>query len=308
MPAIRASHSGTQSDHRYIFLLLYLPFSPPEKISTSLPGLEHLKQVDTASASQPELNKTCLSNSCSPSTTYRLSNPAPLTVRSWFKNSFSQNPDGVEPDGIAVNSETYYDAVSPAITEQYGHSAYKTLGIMTYSREPTSDDAQAILGSNIAINNSDQEQSITLSITGSWQESTTTNTSVTAGMSFTAEVSIEGVFKLGNTFSTSVTAGKSSTTSSSRSATASATVTVPPRSKLKVTMVGMMKTQTVNYEAPIQVSGIFGANYPRQVNGHYFWFADVGSVLPKTKGNFWGTIKNTAAFDVQTEIGKAEPL
>lgn len=232
---------------------------------------------------------------------------SPSAVRAWFKNKFSKNPDNVEP-GIALNSEVYFTALKPAITEQYGHHAYKTLGVMEYTQGEITSEPQSVLASNYAVNRSDLTQSISLEISGSFQDSTTTNTSVTAGMSFTAEVGIEGVFKLGNTFSTSVTAGSSNTSQSTRSTKANVTVSVPPKSKIKVTMVGVMKTQTIHYEAPIQVSGMFGANYPKRVSGHYFWFADVHSVLPRTNGTFKGTIKNTTAFDVQTEIGEAEPL
>ncbi len=233
---------------------------------------------------------------------------SPSAVRSWFKNSFSPNSGKVEPDGIAVNSETYYDAVKPAITEQQSHPAYLTLGTIVYREGPTTGDTQALIGSSNAINKSDQEQEITLAVSGSWEESQGTSTSVTAGLSFTAEVGIEGVFNLGTTFSASVTAGKSSTNTKKRSSEASVTVKVPPKSKIKVSMFGTMKTQTVDYEAPIQVSGMFGANYPSQVSDHYFWFASVDQVLPKTSGTFKGTIHNTSTFDVQTEIGVAEPL
>ncbi|MBQ4811767.1 ETX/MTX2 family pore-forming toxin [Pseudoalteromonas sp. SMS1] len=233
---------------------------------------------------------------------------SPNAVRDWFKHSFSRNPKEVTPDGISVNSETYFNAVTPAITEQYSHPAYKTLGSIDYTQGETTGDTQAVLGSNYAINKSNQEQTITLTVSGAWQESQTTSSSVTSGMSFTAEVSLEGVFKLGSTFSTSITAGESNTNSTTRTSTASATVKVPPNSKIKVTMVGTMKTQTVNFTAPIQVSGMFGANFPDRVSDHYFWFAGVEQVLPKTTGTLSGTIKNTSAFDVQTEIGEAEPL
>ena len=207
-----------------------------------------------------------------------------------------------------MNSETYFNAVTPAITEQYSHPAYKTLGEIDYKQGETTGDILVVLGSNYAVNNSDQEQNISLTISGDWQESQTTTSSVTSGMSFSAEVSLEGIFKSGSTFSTSVTAGESNTQSRTRTSSASATVKVPPKSKIKVSMVGTMKTQTMNFTAPIQVSGMFGANFPDRVSDHYFWFADVEQVLPKTSGILSGTVKDTAAFNVQTEIGEAEPL
>lgn len=228
---------------------------------------------------------------------------SPSDVRKAFENKFGKNPDG-----IALNNETYFNAVTPAITQQYGHYCYKNLGEFNYSEGAITGDQSAVLGSNYAINNGDTEATITLQVSGSWTSSNTVSSSVTAGMSFSAEFTLEGVFKLGETFSISTTAGKSQTESKTLSQSASVSVKVPPKSKVKVSMVGTLKEETVNFSAPISVAGMFGANFPDRVNGHYFWFAASAELLPKSSGTLTGTIKHASAFDVQTEIGASEPI
>jgi hypothetical protein len=83
---------------------------------------------------------------------------------------------------------------------------------------------------------------------------------------------------------------------------------VPAKNKKKVSMIGILKKACVNFEAPIQVQGMFGANFPDKVKGHYFWFLGAETVLNQTTGKLTGSIKNGSVFDVQTEIGPSEPI
>jgi hypothetical protein len=228
---------------------------------------------------------------------------SPDAVRSAFQKKFGKNPDG-----IALNDQTYFNAVQPPITQTYGHPCYKTLGSIDYTEGATTSGTSAILGSNYAVNNSDEEATITLTVNGSWTSSTSVSSSVTAGMSFSAEITLEGVFKLGESFNMSVTAGQSKTETVQQGSSATVQVTVPPRSRKKVTMVGTLKQEKVNFSAPISVNGMFGANFPDRVNGHYFWFTAAYDLLPKTSGTLSGVITHASAFDVQTEIGAAEPI
>ena len=228
---------------------------------------------------------------------------SPDSVRSRFQSIY-----GKKPDGIALNSETYFNAVKPAITEQYGHSCYKILGDFTYTEGPAVDQGEIVVGSQTVINNGNQEATMTVNVNGSWTQSTTVSSSVTTGMSFTEEFGIEGIFKLGGSFSMSVTAGTSSTDSKTLGQSASVSVKVPPKSKVQVKMVGQLKQETVSFTAPIRASGIFGANFPDRVQGHYFWFNDAGQVLNKTSGTLSGSVKRASAFDVQTTIDPAEPI
>jgi hypothetical protein len=228
---------------------------------------------------------------------------SPDAVRNKFKDHF-----GERPDGIALNKETYYDAVKPPITEQYSHYCYKTLGQYQFTSDSSEPPQQAIVGSNTAVNQGDTEAEIQLAVTGAWSETTGWSTSITTGMSFSTEFSIEGVFKMGTSFSVSVTAGASGSKSVSRSSTATVSVKVPPRSQVKVDMVATMKKENMDFKAPISVSGMFGANFPDRVQGHYFWFLGSTEILPKNSGEITGTIEGAAAFDVHTNIGKAIPI
>jgi hypothetical protein len=228
---------------------------------------------------------------------------SPAAVRAAFNKIF-----GAEPDGIALNDETYFAAVRPPITQQYGHFCYKDMGVIQYTRGPTEDHGQTVITTNFAVNRSDQSATIGVSLAGNVSSTTTVSSSVTQGMSFNAGITLEGVFELGMSYNMSVKAGQSSSQQTSSTQTASVEVSVPPRSMKRVEMVGRMKRQTVYFNAPIDVSGVFGANFPDPVNGHYFWFYPTGALLPRTSGEVTGTIHNVSTFDIQTEIGPAEPL
>lgn len=228
---------------------------------------------------------------------------SPQGVREAFKDHF-----GKEPDGISVNSETYFDAVTPAITEQFGHPCYKRLGQFSYQEDPIQPPQEAIVGSNYAINKSNQETEISLTVEGAWSEQLSWSSQSTTGLKFSEEFTIEGVFKMGSEFSVSGTVGESKANTVSRSASSTVTARVPPKSKIEITMVATMQEESMKFNAPIAVQGMFGANFPDRVNDHYFWFLPARTVLSKTSGEITGTITNTAALHVQTEIGEPEPL
>lgn len=231
-------------------------------------------------------------------------NSSPESVRQRFKEIYN----GVQPDGIAVNSETYFNAVKPAITEQYGYPCYKVLGEFTGVERDGKPPQQAIVGSNYAINYDSEPAKITLTVGGEWSEQTSWSSSTTTGLTVSSEFTIEGVFKMGTSFSISTTLGRSDTKTVTRSASATVEVTVPPKSKKKVTMVATMKEGIMDLTAPIDVQGWFGANFPKRVNDHYFWFNREYTVLNSTSGTAKITVKQVAYFDVQTEIHEAEPI
>jgi len=228
---------------------------------------------------------------------------SPESVREAFNDVF-----GVNPGGIAVNSETYFGDVKPAITERYGHPCYKTLGEFSYTKGNGAPPSTAIVGSNVAVNHGDEEATMTLEVQGSWQSQQTWSSETTTGLTLSSKFTIEGLFESGVEFSVSTTTGESKTESETKTATATIEVKVPPRSKKKVVMVGTLKKESVNYRAPISVNGMFGATFPDRVQDHYFWFLSATKVLKKTSGEITGTIKNASIFDVHTEIGKTEPL
>lgn len=228
---------------------------------------------------------------------------SPDSVREAFQRQF-----GAQLDGIALNHDTYFNAVRPAITEQYGHYCYKTVRDYNFGASQTEPAQDAVVGSNTAKNHGDTEAEISLTVAGAWTEQTGWSSSVTTGLTFSEEIGIEGVFKMGTSFSVSVMAGKSGSSSVSKSSSADVTVKVPPHSQVTVNMVATMKKERLPFDAPISVTGMFGANFPKQVDGHYFWFSDASNLIPTTHGDITGVIEGTAAFDVHTDIGAATPF
>ncbi|TKI58206.1 hydralysin-2 [Brevibacillus antibioticus] len=230
-------------------------------------------------------------------------NSSPESVRQAFKNRY-----GVNPDGIALNSETYFDAVEPAITERYGHPCYKTVGPFSYSNGASQPPIDEVVSSHTAVNRGKEKATLTLEVQASWMNEQSWSSESTTGLTISTSFGIEGVFQSGLEFSISTTVGESKSETESKTATATVEVTVPAKSKKKITMVGTKLKESMEFTAPIEVTGRFGANFPKKVEDHYYKFTDAALVLNKTTGEIKGTIKNTVIFDVNTEIGESESL
>ncbi|MEU9123075.1 ETX/MTX2 family pore-forming toxin [Streptomyces sp. NPDC048506] len=228
---------------------------------------------------------------------------SPYAVRAAFAELY-----GEEPDGIAVNDETYFAAVRPPITVTYGHPCLKRLGEFSYHQADEGSDRSVVIGENVALNNSDQPAKIEIRLEGRYTNSVTVSSSVEAGVALSTEIGIEGAFKVGGQFSVTTTLGKETRTENTLVTTSAVTVDVPPHSRKPVRMVALMKEETVDFSVPLQVAGHFGANWSRPVNGHYFWFEPVGKLLPRTDGLAKGTVRGVHKMQVQTEIGAAQPL
>ncbi|XP_057312048.1 hydralysin-like [Hydractinia symbiolongicarpus] len=227
----------------------------------------------------------------------------PNSVRESFKKIF-----GEKPDGIALNNETYYSAVKPPITEQYGHWCYKNVeGEEIISRDSPKPNTD-VLGSNTAYNHGDTDATVQLSVTGKWTDTTGWNASITTGMSFDTKIGVEGVFTFGTSFKIDVTAGTSGSHSVEKSVTSTISVPVKARSKVKVDMVATMREETITYNMPISVRGMMGANFPDRVKGHYFWFSTIEDLVPKTSGDITCKINGVHAMDTHTVVHKAEPI
>jgi len=229
---------------------------------------------------------------------------SPGDLRAAIKNIFD-----TDPDGICVNSETQFDAVTPAITLTYGYPCHKILGNYTYYNKDVDNDGQtAIGGSNYAYNYSSAPATISVAVSGSFGEETSWSSEITAGMTWSASVGLEGILSIGGSFSVSVTAGKSHTDTHSQTVTQTAQVDVPPGKKCKVSITAVMKSESMDYRVPIEVDGWFGSNFSWAVQGHYYHFNYCSSVLPRTSGELHGHIKCVRAVDTQTIIGAFEDI
>lgn len=230
---------------------------------------------------------------------------SPESVRSAMSRLY-----GKKPDGISLNSETYFDAVKPPITERYGYACYKILGDFTYTKTDITDLPSSIISSTYAINEGDEEATVDVTVSGSYGETTSWSSSITAGITWTSKLSLATVFEMGGSISVSATVGYSESTTTEKGVSVTAHVPVPARSKRLVSVVAMMKKQTQHFRAPIGVRGYFGGNFPDPVGDlhAYFQFPIAHQVLDNTQGEISGTITNAHSFNTDIRYGRSEPL
>jgi len=213
---------------------------------------------------------------------------------------------GALPEGLSLNNENYGNGKS--IASKYGKWCYKILGKTQYTPEKTKGRTKSIVGSAMAYNHGDEEAKVNVRVVGSWGETSSIQTSITTGMSFNAKYSVVGTFKMGMAFDFHVTAGSTESKTLTRSVWTDVTVTVPPHSKKEVEVVAEMNSVTMHFTKRIDVKGEIGANFGYIVKGHYFWFKNIATVIPKTSAMITGDITGTKAMKTNIVIGKAEPL
>ncbi|HAS46316.1 MAG TPA: hypothetical protein DCS93_37895 [Microscillaceae bacterium] len=238
-------------------------------------------------------------------------NSSPASIRSKIASLFSN----VTPDGIALNKETYFHAVHPPITEQYNHYCYKTLGTPSFTAGADQGDQNKILATKILDNRGDTAITTTVSFEETITETIGWETSISTGLTFSTSFDVK-IFSIGIEANINVTVGKSGSKTKERKISESVNITIPPKSRVKVTLEGTSGTKVLHMKVPIRVSGHFGANFPHPVaatggdssDTHYFWFPSASSVLAKTSGEITGTIKDASVFQTHTVVHTPEPI
>ena len=165
-----------------------------------------------------------------------------------------------------------------------------------------------VVGENTVVNHGDEEATISLTVGGKLSDTVGWSFSSTNGLKFNTKISVVGAFQMGSEFSFSTTAGESKSSTVMKTVESTVSVKVPPESKVKVQMIAHVKEEKIEFSAPVRVSGFFGANFPKPVDRHYYWFMDVQNVLPRITAEIVGTITGASMVDIYTEIGKAEPI
>lgn len=228
-------------------------------------------------------------------------NASPSYMRQSFTDYF-----GTTPDGIAVNSETYYNAVTPAITEQYGKYCYNKVYSSTIHNQSLSSYSSRVF-ETYATNGGPSAVPITKHL--AYTETTGTNWNITAGSSISLEATLG--FHIPFTVdaeSTLTVTGylEGSTGGSSSSAftfSDDLTVTVPAYSKQKLSLHFVLADGAADLWWPVNLEGWFGANFPNKVQDHYFWFLNyTGS------GTMVAHVTDHSSVRAYITIGDVEPL
>ena len=224
-------------------------------------------------------------------------------VRKSFKDRFHS-----QPDGIALNKETKFNAVTPAITDQYKHPCKKAVGELDWDPESESTPTDVVLWTYLFVNHdTDEELIVDATQPVNWKNSV--STTVGAGVKFaTAEETSIKLFSHEWTVEVSI----SFEHNWSREIEAGTTVTihtrVPPLRQRRVEVSAVLRKTTLAYSGIASVSGMFGANFPKPVEKHYFWFMDEASILPTTSKSVSGVVHGAKHFNIQVVYHNDEPI
>lgn len=225
------------------------------------------------------------------------------SVASEFNKHF-----GARTDGISLNDETRFNGVQPPITKQYHRPCYMKVGDFKVTRHGIAKPTEMTFATEYATNSGNTQTIIQVTVSGSYKRKTTTEWSWSLGGKLAAKFKWKIFEELGGEFSGEYTNGKSEEESKEVTISSFARVTVPARSRVKVSLVGLLSTETLTFEAPVTVDGWFGANFPNPVQGHYLWFLSANQVLTEASGQLVGTINSAIAEHLSAHVGSAEPL
>ena len=223
---------------------------------------------------------------------------------------FAELYDNVLPDGFCVNSEGAFDVFRPLQSENYQLFCYKNSATPKFETHSPAKKTPLILGSNSAVNRSNQEATVSLSVTGSWTRAITWKFESSLGMKLNAKVSFLKFFEIGGEVNASITVGVGGSESETHTVSGSVTVKLPPHSKQTVSLLATTTRETAKFTIPVWIekNGFFCANFPHPVRGHYFWFQTAYNLLPRLNGDWVGELRLNSVVDIYTEIGEIVPI
>lgn len=228
-------------------------------------------------------------------------NASPAYIRQSFTDYF-----GTTPDGIAVNNETYYNAVTPAITEQYGKYCYNKVYTPTIHNKSLSSYSSRVF-ETYATNGGPSVAHVEKTL--AFTEATGTNWNITAGSSISLEATLG--FHIPFTVDAESTLTVTGYLEGSTGGSASSAFTfsdvvgidVPAYSKQKLSLHFVLADGQADLWWPVELDGWFGANFPNKVQDHYWWFLSyTGS------GTMVAHVTDHSSVRAYITIGDVEPL
>ena len=196
---------------------------------------------------------------------------------------------GVKPDAVHLNDE---------FCENYGWRSYNLLGKVKYydvSIVPKTRVTGERILENLTSEPYTTEVEISITMTESACTTVTSASSVSVGTQITlgsADLGIGSQFSQDFTFSNEV--GSSSCQSIEVRVTDKVSITVPPGAKYIAFLEVQWTQLEEQWEIPVKIdpSGLTGAQFPRKVEGHYYWGVSHNSFFtPPFQSQIQGKLK-----------------
>lgn len=217
---------------------------------------------------------------------------------------------GIRPDGVCINDfRTRNSYKGYLLSDKYNWHAYIKTGKPRIIEEKTDTLYNGILKSSWAINESrdrDMAYNISYAVTKSktnyWEN--IASMSVAVGKKIGIPLIGEGEVTI--TLGYSHVEGKSETISETFSYTP--WIYLAPRTKKQVIMRKKDITRTIKCEIPIIISGYVGVNFPKPVDGHYFWRFPANLLFKDKETKLIYEIKIEEKGEIEVYGGKEIPL
>jgi len=199
---------------------------------------------------------------------------------------------GVRPQNVHLNE---------GICNDYHHHCYNVQGKVLFTKK-SSQLCTTVSTQQQFINNSDDLVTQEHTLEGKFTRSATVSVTHSSSFSFGEDISIHSdALGIGTDFSYEFkvknSIGSESSTSNTITVSDTETVPLPPGHSMNLKLVVEWTKETQEFEIPITISGLTGANFHHKVQGHYYWFLLAPDGL---KSSIRGKVD--CAYDVKTSI------